>query len=254
MKLLRTYSLALVLLGTLFLAAASNAAPAPGIPDGYSQVGLYMADGVYDLNEPHPELSGCVFGSCDGLYFQEVIMGRDPVERLEEEEAAKAFFWERFGIDAESAVASGRAQLRSVYADPRLQYRMVHLGGQKIHGRGWTVHDGAWLLTVTDPAGMDLGGEFAGTHAPAGTFMAFGNYRVDRSLPNGKPAGHIYFRFKSASPIFPSPTGQFSFRCELEHEEWGTGFAQGLAWSQFLPDGSFRFNARNVLTLQSADE
>ncbi|MEM7353787.1 MAG: hypothetical protein AAF657_23510 [Acidobacteriota bacterium] len=243
------FNIALLVLPLWLVGASTAQARSPfGAPDGFGQLAIYMANGAFDLNAPHPQVPGCFQSLCDPSYFHEVIMGWTPTEVQAEEAAAKAFFAQRFGVDVESLVAEGRLHFRGAYADPRLGYRLFHLSGQKVQGTGWEVHDGAYLAIVTDPAGLELGGEFDGVHVPAGAYLAFGLYNIHKTLPSGQPAGEILIRFKSLTPIVANADGTVMFRCELEHADWGPGLAQATLWSELLVDGRTQYSIRSILT------
>ncbi len=234
-----------LLMGTLPVAGA----PAPPTPEGFEQFVVYMATGVFDPVSPHPDpdITGCFFMFCDAPYFQEVVMGWDPTEIAVEEAAAKLFFWERFGVDVDELAASGRIDYQPFTIDPRIDYRVYHMAGRRVPAAGWEVRDGGFLVIVTDPEGIVLGGEHAGEHAVAGSSMAFGLYNILTTRPNGRPGEEIVIRYQTPAPGTPV-AGPIGFVCELEHEGWGSGLAQGIQANVPLPDGRLQFNIRNVLT------
>lgn len=225
-----------------------------GPPDGFRQVGLYMANGAFDLNEPHPQVPGCFQSFCDPQYFHQAIMGWTPAESLAEDLAAKDFFHQRFGLDVDTLVDEGRISFHSLYADPRVGYRLYSLAREKIPSSGWEIREGAYVVFITDPAGIDLGGEFSGVSVPTGTAFATGIYNIQKTLPNGRPTGEIIIRFKSAAPMYINADGSFLFQCEIEHPEWGSGLAQGISAGRLLADGRTQFNIRNVLTFPDIED
>ena len=224
--------------------------PASSVPEGFDQFGVFMGTGDFDPATPHPDprITGCFFLFCDGQYFQAVVMGRNPTEIAEEEEAAATFFMTRFGLDIGELLGTGRISLQSFFLDPRAEYRMYHLAGHRVPSEGWVVRDGGLLLLVLDPGGIDLGGEQAGGHAPAGSMLVFGNYNVQTTRPNGKPAGEIVIRYKSVKPVTPLADGSTHFACEVGNDKLGSGLAQGLMANVSRPDGTLKLNIRNVLT------
>lgn len=240
-----------LLLTLTLLAGALPApgAPAPPTPEGFDQFAVYMATGVFDPTSPHPdpEITGCFFMFCDAPYFQEVVMGWNPTEIAEEEAAAKLYFWERFGIDVDELAASGRIDYQPFTIDPRIEYRVYHLAGYRVPAGGWEVRDGGFLVVVTNPDGIELGGELAGEHATAGSSVAFGAYNILTTRPNGQPGEEIVIRYQSPKPSVPVE-GPIGFVCEIEHEGWGSGLAQGFLAHVPLADGRLQFNIRNVLT------
>ncbi len=233
------------------LAATSPTAgaPAPPTPEGFDQFAVYMATGVFDPVSPNPdpEITGCAFMYCDGHYFQEVVMGWDAAEIAAEEAAARLFFLERFGIDVDELVVSGRISYFPFTIDPRIEYRVYHLAGHRVPAGGWEVRDGGFLVVVVDPEGIELGGEFAGERAVAGSAMAIGAYNIQTTRPNGRPGEDIVIRYKTPRPSIPVE-GPIGFFCEIENDAWGSGLAQGFLFHIPLPDGRLQFNIRNVLT------
>ena len=254
MRLLRIIATTLLLAAPFTGAPAAAAKPSFATPDGFDRLAVYMSNGAFDLNEPHPQVPGCFQLRCDLRYFHEEILGWTPTESLAEELAARAFFAQRFGLDVKQLEADGRLSLQGAYGDPRIGYRLFHLAGKKVPSSGWELHDGSYMAIVTDPAGIELGGEFTGVRLPAGGHVVYGIYNVRTTLPNGDPAGEIVIRFKSLTPIVVNADGTAMFRCELEHPDWGAGLAQGTFWSQFLPDGRTRVSIRNILTFPGLGE
>ena len=177
-------------------------------------------------------------------------MGRTPAEILEQEALAKAFFLERFGIDVDDPANEGRLVFLFYTADPRVDYRVYHMG-EKVPSAGWEIRDGGFLWLITDPEGYELGGEFAGVHVPAGAFASFGEYNILKTRPDGTPFGEIVLRFKAKTPILPKADGSLMALCELEHPEWGSGLAQVLMANVPQPGGLLKINLRNVSTFPS---
>lgn len=241
-----------ILVTLLFTTALFGASPAitekHPAPEGFDRFAVYMAAGRFDPASPHPEVPGCFMTFCDGYYFQERVMNWDPAEIAAADAAAADFFQQRFGLDVETLAAEGRIAYRSFFFDPRTEYRLYHLAGARVPPEGWLVRDGGYLVTVLDPAGIELGGERAGEHAPSGSFLAFGHYNVQTTLPNGKPREEIVIRYQSVTPVAPLADGSVHFRCELIHPDWGSGLAQGVMANVVLPDGRLQLNIRNVLT------
>ncbi|MDQ3549844.1 MAG: hypothetical protein M3439_13610, partial [Chloroflexota bacterium] len=224
----------------LALAAGGRGTPTP---DGFNKYLVYMAAGQYDPADP-------AYDAPDGMFFQREIMGQSDAEISQNRQDAIDFFIERFSIDA---VSDSGIMFGSFMFDPRNQYRAYTISGESVPSAGWVIHDGGWALSVTNPAGVTLGGEFAGQHVPQGTMMVFGDYNIDRLGP-GNSAGRsthaepIIIHYQSGEPIIPNASGAIMFRCELISDEFGHGLAQGISAPQTLPDGSVQANVRNVLT------
>ncbi|MEM7353786.1 MAG: hypothetical protein AAF657_23505 [Acidobacteriota bacterium] len=249
----RTVILALLL--TVLSATGPVATGSPfGPPDGFDQFLVFLGGGLYDPTEPHPVVPGCFQLFCEGPYFQEVVMGRTPAEILEQEALAKAFFLQRFGIDVDDPANEGRLVFLFYTADPRVDYRVYHMAGEKVPSTGWEILDGGFLWLITDPDGYELGGEFAGVHVPAGAFASFGEYAIQKTLLNGAPDGQIVLRFKAKTPILPKADGSLLALCELEHPEWGSGLAQVLMANVQQPGGLLKINLRNVSTFPSLSD
>jgi len=86
--------LVLVALVTLLLVVAGAAAGAAGpvgtsaIPDGYQKFLVYLANGVYNPNDPN-------YTAPDGMFFQKQIMHRTDAQIAQEQAKALAFFNQR---------------------------------------------------------------------------------------------------------------------------------------------------------------
>jgi hypothetical protein len=237
------------LVGVLALALSiSGAAIAAGgrgapTPDGFDAYLVYMADGRYDPSVMGP----------DGDYFQKDIMGRSDAEIAQNRADAIAFFIERFGIDPDSAEFEDDVMFGSFTFDPRNEYRAYTISGESVPSSGWVVRDGGWSLAITNPDGLTLGGEFAGTEVPAGTMMVFGEYNIERLGPgnSGKNSAHaepLIIQYQSGGPIVPNADGSIMFQCELFSDDFGHGLAQGISAPQMMADGTVQANVRNVLT------
>lgn len=224
----------------LALAAGGRGAPTP---DGFDKYLVYMAAGQYDPADP-------TYDAPDGMVFQREIMGRSDAEIAQNRQEAIDFFSERFGIDADSDAG---VMFGPFMFDPRNEYRAYTISGESVPSAGWVIRDGGWAMSVTDPAGLTLGGEFTGQHVPQGTMMVFGDYNIARLGPgnSGGNAAHaepLIIHYQSGEPIIPTASGAIMFRCELISDEFGHGLAQGISAPQTLPDGTIQANVRNVLT------
>ncbi len=232
----RTRQLIHALIATLLLFAGSLAT-AQGVadqqpPDGFETMLVYMGTGVYDATDPDYVMP-------DGDVWHREIMGRSDAEIAENRAEAVAFFEERFGLNPDT---QDGLMLVDFMFDPRNEYRAYVSSEAAIPSEGWVVRDGGWMLSVTDPDGLDLGGEFAGTHVPQGAVFVFGDYNID--VPGGEP---IIIHYQSGQPIVATESGML-FLCETYHPEWGWGRAQGISAPVTLEDGRTQANVRNVLT------
>ena len=233
----RTSVNALIVALVMLLAVGATTASAQGVasqqpPAGFDTMLVYLGTGVYDAADPNYEAP-------DADYWHREIMGRSDADIAQNRADALAFFAERFGLDPETQ--DGLA-FTDFMVDPRNEYRAYVSSEVAIPSEGWVVRDGGWRLAVTDPDGLTLGGEFAGTHVPQGAFFVFGEYNID--VPGGDD---IIIHYRSGSAIIGTDSGMM-FRCDLWHAEWGDGLAQGLSAPRTLEDGRTQANIRNVLT------
>lgn len=221
----------------LFTLAAASAGWAQGLdaqqpPDGFGVTIVYMGTGVYDADDAGYEAP-------DGDVFHREIMGRSDAEIAQDRADAVAFFETRFGLNPDEDEG---LMMTDFMLDPRNEYRAYLSSETPIPSEGWVIRDGGWNLSVTDPDGRTLGGEFEGTHVPMGAMFVYGDYNID--VPGDDP---IVIHYQSGSPIVMGMDGMM-FRCEISHSEWGTGLAQGISAPAMLDDGRTHANIRNVLT------
>lgn len=228
----------------LSLVATAHAAPAP---EGYDQYLVYLMNGVVDADAPGlpPE----------GEFFQREIMERTAEEAEAEFRRAEQFFLERFGVDFASVEADdGIKTIDNLSLDtegfmlaPERNYRVYTIAGMDVPDEGWEVRDGGWAVMVGE-GGATLKGEWGGpdgTEVPAGSMFVFGDYNIDAGAGNAP----ILIHYQSSAPIVPTETGVQAFSCELTHEEWGTGLANGVILPpEDLGDGTVKHTVRNVLT------
>jgi len=235
-------------------ASAQPAAPHPSL-DGFDDYLVFLADGFYEAGSPHPNpaIAACgavAPGICDGDYFHEVIMGRTPGEIAQLEQQAKAFFLQRFGLDANDP----NLLFMDFMIDPRINYRARTAAGRNPGPDGWTIDDGGFLLIALNPTplGGGLGAEFPGTTLPAFSFVLFGNYKVnpdDRGGPFDEP---IIIDYQSNRPMQVLFDGAATIQCRIFNAAGEEGQAQGIGSNPVLPGPGgvpyWKFNWRNVLT------
>jgi hypothetical protein len=87
------------------------------------------------------------------------------------------------------------------------------------------MRDGGFALVAVNPAGVTLGGDFAGLTVPAGTVLAFGFYKIQIPAPGpGAPAPEpIVFHYRSADPMLTTSVGTAVLGCEIFSDELGSG-------------------------------
>lgn len=169
------------------------------------------------------------------------------------ESLAKDFYLTRFGIDVDMEVAAGRIDFGIWDADPRVLYRNYVNSNHKIPSRGSEVRDGGWQVTILDPTGMNLGGEFTGIHVPAGAQALWGNYNIAHRKRNGKIKSEEIIWYRAGSFIVPNELFEIAAICEVTRDGplWNDG-AQGFAMIAakfFFPSATeIKFAVRNVLT------
>lgn len=254
----------LALLGGMAVWAipAGRAAPAArsggpqALPAGYERYLVLVANGSWNVLEPHPEVPGCHMMFCDGDYFQKQIMGRTDQQIAAQEAKAKAWFLQRFGIDVDDPANSGRILFRTWTADPRFNYRVYSLGGQQVPPEGYPVRDGGWAVFITDPAGYTLAGQTPGIHIPEGAFAFYGDYNILITNPAGHPQDELVLSYRADTFMTVNDFGDMAFSCQLSDDGFAagqtTGFAQGFAHLDLHADGWLNLNIRNVITFGQA--
>lgn len=174
----------------------------------------------------------------DGNHFQKAVLNRTDKEIAKNKAEAIDFFENRFGV----GVSDPKVHFMGYEVLPEVQYRAVVITGENVPASGWPVHDGGWMVVVMDPQGLDLGGEFAGNHVPAGTMFVFGNYLIS------KKNTPILLSYQSRNPIIRDITGAFEVSCEIFSKKYGNGQAIGGTLPVALPNGQMLINTRNVIT------
>ena len=219
-------------------------------PSGFDKVVLYMGNGIFDpnLDSPRPGVVGCTGLFCDGAFFQHEIMNRSDAEIAAIEADAKEYFKNHFGVDVDNPAMANRVSFKMFMVNPDFQYRVHALSGEQVTSDGWIIRDGGFRMEVIDPEGITLEGEFAGVHVPMGTGAFFGHYNILKTDKHGNANGELIIHYESSTPAHPLPNGDFSFKCNMFHDDWGQGI--GMGTMNFIPqdDGRVRGNVRNFLT------
>lgn len=230
----------LVTLAALLGAACDDRGPDPAgaapAPAGYSGYIVYIADGVWDPADPSvttPTLADharTTWGFSDGEFDQ---FNAD----------ARSFYSQRFGVDLDDPANAERLSVVTYVADDRVRYRVVTMANHEVPPEGWPVSDAGYLVTIVDPAGFELGGEFAGVFVPTGVTMVYGRYQFETDRGES-----IAIAFQSLTPYLTDGFGIGAFRCGLASEALGAGEAFGAFHLAQLPNGEFSSTVRNVLT------
>jgi hypothetical protein len=228
------------------VARRAAAQSAPSAPEGFDKMLVYLMNGVYD-----PQDTSGVPGP--DTFFTE-IMGFSEEEFQAELERAETFFRDRFGldftgveaVDGVKSIEGAALDTRGFMVDPRREYRAYIVSDEIVPPEGWVVRDGGWRVGIQE-GGATLTGEWGGedgTEVPGGAFVVFGDYNIDTG---GEP---IIIHYESGSPILPfGVDGIMAFSCDLSHEAWGAGQANGTVLApEELEDGTVKESTRNVLT------
>lgn len=249
MKRHRLHLLSMAALFALMLSASipsiASAEPPPA-PAGFDKTLVFMMNGEYDPNDTS--------AMPDGDTFVREIMERSDEEVAAEFGRAESFFRDRFGLDftnVESvdgikSIDGAMLDTRGFMVDPRRDYRAYIISGEDVPAEGWVVRDGGWMVGIPE-GGATLHGEWGGEEGidvPGGSFLVFGDYNIDTG---NEP---IVIHYESGSPILPMGVdGIMAFSCDLFHEEWGAGRANGTVLApEQLADGTIKESTRNVLT------
>jgi hypothetical protein len=213
-------------------------------PDPFTTFAVFIADGVVP-----PGVNPAAVGD---LSFYTDVMGWDQAE-IDAWRADKMAMTEvRWGIPDPESNPNVVVQIGTT--SPAIGYHAVAWSDRKVPEEGWPIREGFLNMVVTNPAGLDLGGEFTGIHVPMGTIIGGGGmYNLQVTDKHGNATGEeIVLDFDTQEPMWLNPSNHFAFGfgffCELNSEEYGDGLAQGIITLIPQPDGSLKTNARNVVT------
>jgi hypothetical protein len=215
--------------------APSNVTPPP---DGYSNLVVFIGDGVWNPTDPS-------YAPPTMEEIQREHWGFSDADMAQYEADAKAFFVDRYGIDVDDPATADRVMFTSYAADPRMGYRVVSMANRVVPAEGWPINDAAFLLSIVDPAGFELGGEFAGVTVPTGTRVTYGRYHF---VPGEDEP--ILIDFQSISPYGVDAFGVGAIRCELFSKQLGAGEANAAYRFGQEADGDFTLTASTVLTFE----
>ena len=179
-----------------------------------------------------------------GLDFQRNVMERTESEIVAHRQRALDFFQERFGIDGEN---NPDVLFTAYEVNPENEIRAVIISHKKVPHDGWTLGDGGFMAIVTNPAGTMLGGEFSGMHVAANTAVVFGEYKIMRDGHGSKDEDPMIIRYRSKEPLAFTQFGSV-IRCELDSDDFGSGFNGGMLGPVFLEGGLIQPNIKSVLT------
>lgn len=213
--------------------SASQSAPAP-----YSGAIVFIADGTWDPLDPNHVPT--TFEQA-----QRELWGFDDAAIAQYVTDSNAFFLERFGIDVDDPALAERISVGELVVDERANYRVVSMSGRVVPREGWKVTDVTRSVAITDPAGLELGGEFEGIVAPVGAMITVGRYTF--ASDEGET---FHIDFRSASFIAFNGVGTAVAHCELTSEAFGPGEAFVAVRQQQSPSGEVTMDLRNVLLFE----
>jgi hypothetical protein len=207
-------------------------------PDDYAHFIVLIADGTWDPADPDYHVPTLEEIQRDTWKFSD-----DDIARYEID--AKEFFVSRFGIDVDDPANADRMDFGPLVIDPRAGYRVVSMSNRAVPPAGWPLIDGSYVVTITDPEGLELGGEAAGIVAPVGSLLSYGRYAI--ATDDGEI---IPIDFRSITPIVTAAGGLTVLQCELSSPEFGSGEAYAVGRQSQTTSGEFSFEIRNVLTFE----
>lgn len=219
-------------------------------PPDFVKTMMFIMNGT--IVPPNPETGDPGDEVVDPTPFWTEVMGRDADDIEAHRNAAVSFYIEKFGIDPDAPEFAASTFMFPFQTNRSSNYRAYYISDEPVTEEGWEVVDTGWILVVTDPNGLPLGGAFDGHHAPAGTVMLFGDYYL--VPPSDAPRGRrcrpepIQMAYEAGCPVIPNQFGDILFRCDVFHPEWGHGMAQGVTAPTRRDDGLQKQNTRNIIT------
>ncbi len=239
------------------LASSDTAGPPSPAPTGYVKYLVYIANGVYNPNDP-------TFVAPTGDYFLHTVMGFNDQQIAAWRAKLTTFFQQRFGLDFSQGDTSNNVSITGTFMfDPRNNYRAHTISGMFVPSEGFVVRDGGWQVVV-GPGGAVLHGTYGGAQGklvPEGAVMVYGFYNIlveptsataSGSNSHQPPPPPIILHYQSHTPTgLRDVSGNSSFQCQLIgiNPDVGAGFAQGFSGAPLQnPDGTINVDIRNVLT------
>ena len=213
------------------LGTTQHEMPVP--PEGYSAMYVQVADGSSDPLDPEQNPAAA------DVYAEHI---GDDFEAWREE----GYLWiaETFGLDIFDPSMEGRLVTYEAALSPGARYRVVSSTAEEIPEEGLPIIDIGLSVTVVDPLGMELGGEWEGTFAPPGTGAAYGLYIFDRGEEK------VVAPFRSRGPMNSSAIGVSSLECIVEHPELGVGSATVFSEIAQSEQGLFDYDIRTVVLFE----
>ena len=220
----------MMVLTMLWAGCAMEAAP----PD----YGLFIADGTFDPLDPD-----VVPPTFEDFFVDALGWPASDVDRARED--ARRFFADSYGLDVDAGVTEGRLQWLEYRVDPRANYRVYALPERVVPPEGWPIREVTMSVLVIDPAGMELGGPYAGVWVPPGPVAATGWYQIDGVDPDGDPES-IEIAFHTDGVMGTTVDGRGLLFCAMESEQLGTGLGHVTTEILQTSDGWLQFDFTNV--------
>jgi hypothetical protein len=201
--------------------------------------GLFIADGTTDPLAPDYQPM-----DFDSFFVDHFGHGPDEIEA--EKQEAKDFFADTYGLDVDQLVADGRATFDEFRMDYDVNYRVRAMPGRYVQPEGWLIDDLALSVTIIDPEGVELGGQYAGMTFGPGIVGVWGYYAFDALHPDGSFDETLTIKYHSDDiPTF-SVDGRGLYYCKLYSDEFGTGLARITAIIRQNEDGTTSWDVSNV--------
>ncbi len=207
----------------------------------------YLINGEFNPAIPPPGFETAIPGAFPGLWVTDypytTVLGWTKEQVDAEEQKAIAFFVERFGVDPTAAEWQGKVAYSIGMSDPRWNYRAYKIPGRNVPAEGYTLWDISFNAWVIDPAGIVLGGQYAGQTAGPGSGFVYGHYIIDTGSEK------IVVALQSHRPVVSAPNGMAIIECEIQTDDFGSGIAQAVGLFEPVgTDGTLRITGRNMLT------
>ena len=239
----KTWLSTLLLIMSMIGLMLSNMAIAstPKLPGSSADRALivFVANGRFESTDGSIFKDGIVEG--DGMNFQKNVMNRtdEEIETLKQE--AVDFFLQRFGINV---YTSSSIVFTGYEMDPRINLKAFTVSGEKVPTTGFPVDDGGWAVIVTDPAGLTLGGAWAGSHIPAGSMLLHGEVVFSAD------SKRINVHYESDTPFIMDQFKAAQVRFKADNEKFGEAAIGGIARIMLLDPETLELQVdiKNILT------
>lgn len=133
-----------IVLGTVGIANALNSKVSiAAAPKGFNHFLVYLAEPTLAPGEES------TFTDPTHLdFFQHTVMGRTSAQVAEQEQLAKQYFADRFGL--EFGAGSSGFTFSAFVLNPHVNYRAYIASGMTVPNTGWKVRDGGFQVVLTE--------------------------------------------------------------------------------------------------------